>query len=71
VVSVLGFGQMMAACGQKGNLYLPKPESAKTQPKAKPKVQQPAAQPEVQTGESFSVDEDIERASEAPSGGQN
>jgi len=28
VVSVLGIGQMIAACGQKGDLYLPKPEKA-------------------------------------------
>jgi predicted small lipoprotein YifL len=26
VVVVLGIGQMMAACGQKGDLYLPEPE---------------------------------------------
>lgn len=28
VVAVLGTGQMIAACGQKGDLYLPEPESA-------------------------------------------
>ena len=26
VVAVLGTGQMIAACGQKGDLYLPEPE---------------------------------------------
>jgi len=26
VVAVLGIGQMVAACGQKGDLYLPEPE---------------------------------------------
>ena len=29
VVSVLGIGQMIAACGQKGDLYLPEPKSSK------------------------------------------
>jgi predicted small lipoprotein YifL len=27
-VAALGIGQMMAACGQKGDLYLPEPEPA-------------------------------------------
>lgn len=26
VIAVLGIGQMIAACGQKGDLYLPKPK---------------------------------------------
>jgi predicted small lipoprotein YifL len=37
LVAVLGVGEMITACGQKGSLYLPKPEPAKAQPKgAKP-----------------------------------
>jgi len=28
VISVLSMGQMIAACGQKGDLYLPQPEPA-------------------------------------------
>lgn len=32
LVSVLGVGQMIAACGQKGDLYLPKPETPKQSP---------------------------------------
>ena len=32
VVSVLGVGQMIAACGQKGDLYLPEPEAPKQTP---------------------------------------
>jgi predicted small lipoprotein YifL len=37
LVAVLGVGEMIAACGQKGSLYLPKPEPAKAQPEvAKP-----------------------------------
>jgi len=28
VVAVLGIGQIIAACGQKGDLYLPEPEPA-------------------------------------------
>jgi predicted small lipoprotein YifL len=34
VVSVLGVGEMIAACGQKGALYLPKAETGKAQPNA-------------------------------------
>jgi predicted small lipoprotein YifL len=69
VVSALGIGEMVAACGQKGNLYLPKPETTKTQPK-------PAASnkailpPAVETGESLAIDRDIKRASELPASGQ-
>ena len=29
IVSLLGIGQMITACGQKGDLYLPQPEDAK------------------------------------------
>jgi predicted small lipoprotein YifL len=44
LVAVLGVGEMIAACGQKGRLYLPKPEPAKAEPKgAKPT--QPASPP--------------------------
>ena len=32
VVTVLGVGQMIAACGQKGDLYLPEPEAPKQSP---------------------------------------
>jgi len=28
VIALLGMGQLIAACGQKGDLYLPQPESA-------------------------------------------
>lgn len=34
VVSVLGIGQMIAACGQKGDLYHPKPKTEAPQPEA-------------------------------------
>jgi len=42
VVSVLGIGQMIAACGQKGDLYLPEPKSSQkavTEAKAQPAPQ--------------------------------
>jgi predicted small lipoprotein YifL len=50
VVSVLGIGQMMAACGQKGDLYLPEPE--KPAAKAKPAGTQvpPPANPDKAKG---------------------
>jgi predicted small lipoprotein YifL len=35
VVAVLGAGQMMAACGQKGPLYLPEPEQSDARPAAR------------------------------------
>ena len=43
VVSVLGIGQMITACGQKGDLYLPKPE--KDVPKESTAGASPAPQP--------------------------
>jgi predicted small lipoprotein YifL len=43
VVVVLGVGQMVAACGQKGDLYLPPPES---EPKAAPQPAEDVPQPE-------------------------
>ena len=67
VVAALGTGQMLAACGQKGNLYLQPPEAKATASRpaapAQPEpVTPPASQPqgageglqvldEVQTGE--------------------
>jgi predicted small lipoprotein YifL len=37
LVAVLGVGEIIVACGQKGSLYLPKTEPAKAQPQvAKP-----------------------------------
>jgi predicted small lipoprotein YifL len=42
VVAVLGIGQMIAACGQKGDLYLPEPASSTNS--AKEGTVQPAPQ---------------------------
>jgi len=47
VVSVLGVGQMIAACGQKGDLYLPAPEA----PKQTPIAAKGSDTPKVQNGE--------------------
>lgn len=46
VVVVLGIGQMMAACGQKGDLYLPPPESQKPEPKAAPEAADDVPRPD-------------------------
>lgn len=61
VVSVLGVGQMIAACGQKGDLYIPEKEETRTQdgPPAGPD-----SMPATETGEVLETGEDIERASE-------
>ena len=45
VVAVLAAGQMIAACGQKGDLYLPEPEPEKQKQSAPGKTD--AAVPEV------------------------
>ncbi len=34
VIAVLGIGNMLTACGQKGDLYLPDPQQEQTQEKA-------------------------------------
>ena len=44
VIAVLGIGQMVAACGQKGDLYLPEPE------KASPAAEQPDPVPAPEPG---------------------
>ena len=59
VVAALAAGQWIAACGQKGDLYLPKPEPAAKQ--AKP-VPAGVDVPEVQTGESLEIEDDIAEA---------
>jgi predicted small lipoprotein YifL len=43
VVAILGTGQMLAACGQKGNLYLVKEDAAKATPATKPGAAKPPA----------------------------
>jgi predicted small lipoprotein YifL len=43
VVAILGTGQMLAACGQKGNLYLVKEDTAKATPATKPQAAKAAA----------------------------
>jgi hypothetical protein len=40
-VAALGIGQMMAACGQKGNLYLSEPEPAPAPTPAPPAAEVP------------------------------
>lgn len=61
VVSVLGVGQMIAACGQKGDLYLPEPEA----PKQTPIAANGGDTPEIQTGEELEVETE-KAAADAP-----
>jgi len=67
VVLVLGIGQMIAACGQKGDLYLPEREQVGS-PKTTKKVE---AEPQVETGEAPAAKVGASTASEAGLPGQN
>lgn len=60
VVAVLGAGQMIAACGQKGDLYLVEKE----EPAPLAEAPSTAPAPEVQTGENVEMEEDMEDAAE-------
>lgn len=51
VVAVLGIGQMIAACGQKGDLYLPEPQAKAAAPDATSDEA-----PKIQTGEELEVE---------------
>ena len=67
VVSVLGIGQMIAACGQKGDLYLPEPEQA-----VSPKTTKEAeADPRVKAGAGPEAKAGDSAAAEAGLPGQN
>ena len=68
VVATLAAGQWIAACGQKGDLYLPKPEPAAKQ--AKP-VPAGVDVPEVQTGESLEIEDDIAEANAIGTGDED
>jgi predicted small lipoprotein YifL len=48
-VTMLGVGQMMTACGQKGDLYLPEPEAAGEDAPLDEEVE-PLAEPPAQGG---------------------
>jgi len=62
VVGVLGIGQMIAACGQKGPLYLPE-ESATSAPAPAPD-RAPARDPSAETADA--IDDDVPVAPPAP-----
>jgi predicted small lipoprotein YifL len=75
VVAILGTGQMLAACGQKGNLYLvkegtakttsaPKPQATKTQPQGVP----PSGDNPQGAGESLSIMDEVPSATPDVSG---
>ena len=67
VVAVLGTGQMISACGQKGNLYLPKPEEKA--PKQAAADEKTDEAPEIQTGEELEVETEAAELPEVPAPG--
>jgi predicted small lipoprotein YifL len=67
IVSALGIGRMISACGQKGDLYLPEREQA-----VSPKTMKEAeAEPQVGTGAAAEAKVGASTASEAGLAGQN
>ena len=66
-VAVLATGQMIVACGQMGDLYLPESKPASKQVDA---GTEDGAVPEVQTGEALEIDEDISGADAIPTDGR-
>jgi predicted small lipoprotein YifL len=58
LVAALGLGEMIAACGQKGPLYLPKPE--KTQPKAAKPAQPVSSSPQNPAGQATGTQQGAE-----------
>lgn len=64
VVFVLGIGQMIAACGQKGDLYLPDPEKETRETKAT--TAETGGTPQAQTGEQPTGDEKTADIPKAP-----
>ena len=68
VVAVLGIGQMIAACGQKGDLYLPKPEEKA--PEQTAAAAKPDETPEIQTGEELEVETEAAEIPEVPAKAQ-
>ena len=69
VVSVLGIGQMIAACGQKGDLYLPEPEKETPQQPAAGTAADPP--PQVTAGEEPAVESGATAAAKVPQPAQN
>ena len=71
VVAALATGQMLAACGQKGDLFLPPPQAeavgAKPTPPPGPQPTEPQPQPEG-TGEGLDVLDDVPSTTPDPSG---
>jgi len=64
VITVLGVGQMIAACGQKGDLYLPKPEAKEAeQADADTNI---GGTPPIQTGEELEVETETTDVPQAP-----
>jgi len=64
VVSAFGVGQMIAACGQKGDLYLPKPEEKAPQQATADENTDEA--PETQTGEELAVETEAAYVPQVP-----
>ena len=70
VVVALGTGQLLAACGQKGNLFLPPPEAkAKASKPAPTGSQKPRAPAQPQgTGEGLQILDEVPSTRPDPSG---
>lgn len=68
VVSVLATGHMIAACGQKGDLYLPEPEQEAQQEEATDTDVDPV--PQIEGDESQAAEAEAATASEVPRPGQ-
>ena len=68
VVSVLAAGQMIAACGQKGDLYLPEPEQEAQQEEATDTEVDPV--PQIEGDESQAAEAEAATASGVPRPGQ-
>jgi predicted small lipoprotein YifL len=66
VVATLGTGQMIAACGQKGDLYLVKKEAAPAKSAPRP-VTPPPPQPQG-TGEGLQVLDEVQPSTPDPGG---
>ena len=66
VVTVLAIGQMMVACGQTGDLYLPEPTASKAAPKATPAPTPSEPQMIGTDGEGMEAIDDIPDATPGP-----
>jgi predicted small lipoprotein YifL len=62
VVFVLGIGQMIAACGQKGDLYLPEPDTSERNASG----EKPGEAPLTRTGQQPADESEVTDVPETP-----